>query len=701
MRRKKLAVFLLASSVFLGLPAVAHAETADTGNTAIEQKELGDQVDSESEDGATESNTSVQSADEKEIADIAGDSKEYTEQNGDSEQDKTADTASDSKGDADQKGTTDTASDSKESTDQEETKDTASDSKEDAEQKTAGFVTDAKGKKYYYSNGTYATGEFRVDDKNYLANDEGYIFTQKGWLKYTYKYGHEATYYVEDDGSLHKGWLEEDGHTYYLEPELSTGVFYAYDTAAGIEEYLADKEGHVYTAKGWVEDTDQYGMTARYYLNEDHTLYRGWLDLNGSRYYLDPKLYTGVFTAYDKEAGENKKYLADKDGRLYTQAGWIDDTDKNGIKERYYLNKDGSLYSGWLELDGSRYYLSPELQIDDFWIQTPGTQDGKYYLADQDGRIITQKGWVDHTNRNGYKARYYINDDGSLYSGWLESDGKKYCLDPELEKGVFPALDADGNLKKYLADKDGQVYTSKGWVDDTDQYGRTSRYYLNDDGSLYEGCMELDGYKYYLNPGLQIGVFSAYDEETKKTKLYLSDKDGHVYSKKGWGEDTDQNGYTYKYYFNDDSSLYEGWLEEGGNKYYLSPQLETGFFRVYNYTDSTYKDYLADKDGHVYTQKGWVQYTEGPGYNTSCYLNDDSSVYTGWLEENGHKYYLKPELQAGVFEVYGETAKEDKWYLADKDGQVYTQKGWVEDTNRYGTAAKYYIKEDGTLLYRD
>ena len=79
-----------------------------------------------------------------------------------------------------------------------------------------------------------------------------------------------------------------------------------------------------------------------------------------------------------------------------------------------------------------------------------------------------------HIFINGYY--YYFNQDGSLYTGWLEQNGKWYYLN---------AL--DNSLQ-------GALFT--GWIR---RDGKT--YFTDSNGEMVEGWYEIDGHWYYFYPG--------------------------------------------------------------------------------------------------------------------------------------------------------------------------------------------------------
>lgn len=77
---------------------------------------------------------------------------------------------------------------------------------------------------------------------------------------------------------------------------------------------------------------------------------------------------------------------------------------KNSWIQNYYLNSDGNMVTGWLNLNGNWYYFGTDGAKKVGWQQS----SGKWYYLDSEGRM--QTGWV--KDRNG--KYYYLNSDGSM-----------------------------------------------------------------------------------------------------------------------------------------------------------------------------------------------------------------------------------------------------------------------------------------------
>ncbi len=139
-------------------------------------------------------------------------------------------------------------------------------------------------------------------------------------------------------------------------------------------------------------------------------------------------------------------YLFDAQGAMLT--GW---QVKDG--QTYLLHTDGQMVSGWFKLGDIWYYFRPT--------EEPPYQAGS--MAAGGWRVIGP-------------YYYYFNPDGSLYTGWLTLNGKRYYLNT-LDNGL-----------------QGAMFT--GWII---RDGQT--YFANSNGEIAEGWYEIDGQWRYFYPG--------------------------------------------------------------------------------------------------------------------------------------------------------------------------------------------------------
>ena len=138
--------------------------------------------------------------------------------------------------------------------------------------------------------------------------------------------------------------------------------------------------------------------------------------------------------------------------------------------------------TGWLNLNGKKYYICSDGTMKTGWLKT----GGKLYLMNADGSMYSKTGWL----RRGSKY-FYVTKDGSMKTGWLNLNGKKYyiCSDGTMRTGW---LKTGGKL--YLMNADGTAKT--GWFN-----GGGNRYYFKKDGSASAGIITINGEKYLFSSG--------------------------------------------------------------------------------------------------------------------------------------------------------------------------------------------------------
>ena len=722
MKKHILFMLLLASSMALGMPTIVHAET--TEDAAKEQAGTDFEVSTQSEDIGTVSSLSDQSAGQSKESENGSQTEKAALEDSDNEtnsatviepngkQNESTDNGSkQSDPHIEQNGENKDVPVLDSSNAMEETgNEVISTSTEESEKKQDESVNsesellaqdseeDNENTETTQAKASNALDNSDSEDKNGYATDKnGAVCNKTGWFEETDQYGNTYRYYGNDDGSLKTGWFEENGQKYYLSPMLQVGSFNIYDDATHEYKYYAtDKNGAVYNKTGWFEETDQYGNTYWYFGNEDGSLKTGLIEENGQKYYLNPYLMVGFFSIYDDASHESKYYATNKNGAVCNKTGWFEETDQYGNTYWYYGNDDGSLKTGWFEENGQKYYLNPTLQVRTFGVYDDTTSEYKYYLADKYGHVYFKNGWIEDTDQYGNTSWYYGNDDGSLYTGWLTIDNKKYyfmwdgscACDTGNGTGVY---EIDG--KSYHFEANGALDT--GWYRSSDKsYGGSCWAYSKEDGTVVKRAWIQSGSDwYYLDEdGVALTNTTAYEMKTDSGETYLVnypdsnymtgrmysfDKEGRMLNKAGWQkiENTyyDGNGnetYTNWYYLNTDGTLYnEKWLLDNGNWYYFQDGIMVSD-RISDIGDETY---IFDENGHMLAD-GWKKL-----YNFWYYLNKNGTGYNGWL--NGTYYIDQGKMLTSCYTPDG--------YFVDANGcwdktvpQLTGNGGWKIE---YGT----------------
>ncbi|MCF0105255.1 MAG: hypothetical protein HUJ53_00680 [Holdemanella sp.] len=271
---------------------------------------------------------------------------------------------------------------------------------ENGEPKT-GFL-DYKGYTYYLYPEMAVSMIVYEDGKFYYTDDQGHV-VKSGWVYANYDW-----FYLEN-GKPKTGWLQYKGVWYYLDPNAEADGRMDYDCTIedGGKYYYLDENGHMVT--GWNKRDDKW-----YLYNASGAQVFGWYKENGYWYYLNENRNGAMLSEtmfYDNDY--QKMYLFDKDGHMVT--GWY----KSTIGKWYLCKSDGEVVFGWATINGTTYYLDPnvgEMYSDRIY---EDANHNRYYF-DASGAMAKNK-WV----RRGYRW-YYYDENGKEVSGWKYINGNYY-----------------------------------------------------------------------------------------------------------------------------------------------------------------------------------------------------------------------------------------------------------------------------------
>ena len=223
---------------------------------------------------------------------------------------------------------------------------------------------------------------------------------------------------------------------------------------------------------GWVMDGLNW-----YYMSSGR-LCAGWLNQNGTWYWLDPS--TGAMATGWFVAGSNW-YYANTSGKMRTS--WL-----NYGGEWYWLDASGVMTRGWRLVDDTWYCFGPSGKMLSGW-QYVG---GSWYLLGGPGDGAMRTGWqyVDgvwyYLGSNGAmttgwqlvgSAWYYLSGSGVMQTGWINLGGTWYWLDEggamatgwRLVNGTWYFMDASGAMAHdrwvgdYYVTSSGAMATSQ-WI---------------------------------------------------------------------------------------------------------------------------------------------------------------------------------------------------------------------------------------------
>ena len=563
-------------------------------------------------------------------------------------------------------------------------------------------------KLYYFdpTTGRRCSEGMQADGLAYPLSGEGYFIPPAEGM---YRLG-DAEYYIKTDGTAATGWQAVGSSLVYFDEQ----------TARRRDDIAEEKQ------TGWVQ-TD----SGRYYIGADGSVARGWQIIDNSFYYFDPadgrtvsgsvsidgRTYsfredgrlspgtaTGVVaggTAYrvgadgSPEGGflyaDGHLYYYEEEGAALASAlpekydGWLSAIgayivpQKEGPykagKDSYYLDKQGSVMTGWFVSDSRLWYADPQtgyLHSDsrtEDGVFSGGTftpaedgifeADGKeYYFAD--GRLVS--GWIAREDSLAYceENYHFISDTVTEIDGeTCEFDGEgKY-----IPKNNRIIIQADGKRLFVLAggslpDKEG-IYPAEGRLvfvlkggkvaDSAISAGLDAAAVRIDEGFIIPvspGITELFREKYLLR---EDGSYAT-DIELFNSKLYCFGPDGRMLvNTEGFGSDgyyvpqkpgvesihgskylflddkgtvavglatSPEDGQTY--YADKDGKLIKGFVTIDGNRYYFYENSEL-YYMAWN----EILNGIFDGDG-IY----------------SFYANENGVIQTGWKEINGVLHYF-------------------------------------------------------------
>lgn len=360
----------------------------------------------------------------------------------------------------------------------------------------------------------------------------------------------------------------------------------------------------------------------------------GWETADGKRCY---RLADGSY-AVGEQVIDGVPYLFGYSGAQRT------DWQTVGGKRFYYDPQTGEAVTGWLTYFGTAYYIDPEAG------KLTGAQniDGVQYIFADNGTLLTGSFYYEDVHyyadpgtgmpqegiyiQNGHVM--LTDADGEVLTGWQETDGRRYYIDPMTEYAVCGLFELDGMF--YFGTTEG-IVTGDYWLDGQHVYfdaatgaletgfyrvDGVTRYfdpvqkcclagqwvtdgdvtcYLDADGNALTGLQVLDGVRYCFDAdgamltGLQTidGQTYAFDPETGAgiTGAFVTEIGTMRFAADGtqifgW-EITDEG----RYYTNEYGFVTEGWHYVGNLEYQFDAEgkmLSDG--RLYNQFDPMWKE---------------------------------------------------------------------------------------------------------------
>lgn len=464
-----------------------------------------------------------------------------------------------------------------------------------------------------------------------------------------------SKYVFDDSGRMQLDgvaeiWIEED-----LENDIYGGYYY----------FLLAKDGKIITNTGWYAYDGSW-----YYINADHTLYTGYLNIGGTKYGLWPQMDYASFDydwEYDVYGEHLYLYLVAPDGK-YQQV----------TKDGYYITnygkmlvENGKIFMGWKNISGKWYYFEPAMVCGRV-CEIYENETSDIYYFDDTGAMLSN-GWIPYEN-----AYLYADTYGRLANGITFIGNKNYLF-----KNHELAYDT------YLVTEEGIYVTDANGVATLLQSG--------------DGWKQANGYWYYVKYGILAQGRTTIIENGNPVEYYFDYNTRRMKT----------NTLVDEYYCDAYGRLFTGWKQIDGDWYYFGPS-------KYNYGRYTIdnKDYYFDETGRMicnttYYSRSWdmifvidaygiivdeydvpnnIIYQDG-----RAYLYKDGKAYQGWYGEN----YFRD----GVMLISQTVNDNGKWYYLDKHGK-YIRNGWYQDSygdwlyaNAYGAICHNEWLQLGSTWY--
>lgn len=221
----------------------------------------------------------------------------------------------------------------------------------------------------------------------------------------------------------------------------------------------------------------------RWYYYKKGVKQRGWLTLDGKKYFLSKKKYWrlnglhkigGAVYYFDSEGVmAAKKWMSVQEDRYYfsPEGKALVNKWKTTKKKKYRLGSDGAMLTGMQKVGKKIYYFNPQATTENGVKYPKGCRrsgsfriQGKWYYFQADGVMLVSS-W---NKQNG--KWYYYQDDGTRKIGWLTLDGKRYYLKSSGVKAVDETLTIGG--KQWAFDSDGVASEIQGFTYDSNGYVR-------------------------------------------------------------------------------------------------------------------------------------------------------------------------------------------------------------------------------------
>lgn len=357
----------------------------------------------------------------------------------------------------------------------------------------------------------------------------------------------------------------------------------------------------------------------------------------------------------------------DKDGKMYTQEGWITVQDKTYYIMNGAVCKNGNYAtdptSGWLILDGEWYLLDTADGHRLSGLQKNGND--LYYLdPEQNDKMFKSTNQEDGWKQLNGTWYFFRGWGGALNNGWNKLGNDWYWFHEDCSMASAEWIREGGNLY-YVRDWGGMLH---------DQWRKENGiwYYFRGWGAaLNNGWSKIGNDWYWFNSDCKMG--SDQWLQQGNDWYYLRDWGGRLHDQ--WYK----VGNDWYYFGSDGKMLHDQWLQQGNNWYYLR-----GW-------GGRLHDQWFTKDGKTYYfQSSGVRYQNGTFViDGKSYTFDANGcrVDAGWTYIDGYRRYRNADgsLSNDVSAIFNPSSK---YITVDRIRGITTIYGYNSETGKYDTPIK-------------
>ena len=188
--------------------------------------------------------------------------------------------------------------------------------------------------------------------------------------------------------------------------------------------------------------------------------------------------------------------------------------------------------------------------------------------------------------------------------------------------------------------------------------------------SQYGTWMQSNGRYWFRN---EDGTFARDGIYTISGVDYAFDQNGWMVT--GWYLQTWDDGTTDWYYFNNNGSMYYGWLQSGGSWYYFDE--EDGYMYADTFDWISDGGYQFRANGTMVT--GWYLETWNDGTSDWYFHDTNGKMHFGWILSGNTWYYMHPD--EGWMITDTELYIDNNYYRFNADGTMCT--GWYKEGDEW------------------